>query len=108
MKKFDALKEYINIKNVIKIRAYGKSMLPAIKEGDTITINKNIDNLKYGDIILYYNPSNQDDIYVLHRIISSVKDNMFLTKGDNNRYVDQPVRKSYIIGKAILIIPKKE
>ena len=107
MKEYDAVKEYVNMKKQITIKAVGKSMLPTIKEGDIITISNDINSLHVGDIVLFYNANKNHNIYILHRIISSVKDKIFITKGDNNKFSDQPIRKSRIIGKVVLIQSKE-
>lgn len=54
-----------------------------------------------GDIITFQ----RANITVTHRIID-IKNDLFVTKGDANKTADtQPVRKSDIVGKTIIIIP---
>ena len=85
-----------------------RSMEPTIHVNDIIIV-KRVDphTLKVGDIIVYrdrYDPS----IYIVHRIVKILRENppIFITKGDNNRYVDTPpVEADQVVGKVIFIIP---
>lgn len=90
--------------NIIRFRTYtvvSGSMEPAIHPGDLIVIIKS-NNFKEDDIITFKN-SNQ---VITHRI-EEVIDDGFITKGDNNNFIDSDiVREIDIIGKVILTIPK--
>ena len=63
--------------------ASGKSMSPTIEEGDIILVRKDGD-YKANDIIVYNNDQGQS---ICHRIIEK-KEVSFVTKGDNNNFVD--------------------
>jgi signal peptidase I len=74
-------------------------MYPVIKKGDMI-IYANLP-IRKGDIILYCkNPS----FCVSHRVID-VKNNVVITKGDNNPSPDPPVPLKEVKGKVVGIIP---
>lgn len=99
----DSLKKYLEINNEITITAKGNSMIPTIYSEDTVTVSNDINSLKDGDVILYYKRDKSKDIFIIHRILYSIKNKIFITKGDNNKDNDTPVRKKHIIGKVISI-----
>jgi signal peptidase len=80
------------------------SMEPKINTGSLIIINKNVDysKLEVGDIITYRSPQDYN-MLITHRINEiNVKNSTvkYLTKGDNNKYIDNYYIKSYsILGK---------
>lgn len=79
-----------------------KSMEPTINAGDTVLIKKgNIDEVKVGDIVVYFDGSR----YIIHRVILEVSPNVFQTKGDNevtNKLPDEVlVTKDNYYGKYI-------
>lgn len=63
----------------VTMKVKGNSMLPFIKDGDTVKLVKT-DHLKLYDIVL---AQIEGDQYVLHRIIC-MKDNQLLLMGDGN------------------------
>lgn len=81
------------------------SMVPRLHKGDLVVAMKP-ENLKVGDIIIY--AANcpalpREDI--IHRIVE-IKNNTFITKGDNNLIEDPcPVHKNQIKGKVVFAIP---
>ena len=76
------------------------SMTPTILRGDIVVI-KECEQYYLNDIITYQEGS----AYVTHRIVE-VRDDSFITKGDNNNVNDsEPVKPESIYGKVILIIP---
>ncbi|WP_457555276.1 signal peptidase I [Candidatus Pyrohabitans sp.] len=95
------------------------SMEPTFSKGDLVVI-KGIapEEVKVGDIIVYYNPFKH--IPVVHRVVAIEEidgKRYFITKGDNNRtnpYPDQdprvmlapPVSEQNLKGKVIFWIPK--
>ena len=95
------------------------SMEPTFSKGDLVVI-KGVDpeDVKVGDIIVYYNPFRH--IPVVHRVVAIEEidgKRYFITKGDNDRtnpYPDQdprvmlapPVSEEYLRGKVIFWIPK--
>ena len=100
--KFDTPSFYIYKAYIIST----ESMQPTINKGDAIIIKKiNEDNLEIGDIVTF----KIDKEIITHRIVrieSNGKENVYITKGDNNNITDDFVI-SYkdIEGKKILKIP---
>ena len=83
-----------------RFRVVSNSMLPVIKKGDWIevaVVNEN-SSLKIGDIILYRRPTD----FLLHRVVKK-NDDLIWTKGDRNRMIDVPIKRSEVIAKLIKI-----
>lgn len=99
---FDIMKNIVSVRGKMKITAHGNSMFPNIKDGDEVTVINDINNLKKGDIILYYNYNRNDEVFIIHRIVENINNKILLTKGDNNEFSDKPIRNTYIIGKVVL------
>ncbi|MCP8309325.1 MAG: signal peptidase I [archaeon] len=77
------------------------SMVPTLNVGDYIVVKaESFNNLVKGDIIVFYNPLNPNDI-IVHRIYSiDYEQKTIRTKGDHNSYVDPwIVTEEDIIGK---------
>lgn len=87
----------------ITLRVSGKSMLPLIKQGDYIRIEKCAPGaLAIGDIITF----KKDGIYFTHRVLWILKKGngiRLITKGDNEIDVDPLVSSNHIVGKAVAI-----
>lgn len=83
----------LNEYGYVDLVARGKSMYPAIKDGDTVRI---IPREKYNEneIIAFWN---KHEKIVIHRIIIASNDRFF-TKGDNNTEFDRIVRKNDVLG----------
>ena len=62
---------------------WGASMLPTLKEGDPLNINKNFDKnkLKRGDLVMYKEDPNPDKIYGPKRIVAVGGDTLKLLNG---------------------------
>lgn len=92
--------------NLIGFRAYtilSGSMKPKIDPGDIVIIlNKNKVNLNKNDIITF----KEDNTVITHRIVD-IKDEGYITKGDNNNSIDAyTVTPKNILGKVMFRIPK--
>jgi signal peptidase I len=77
----------------------GKSMLPTLKEGMQIQIERrDPQDIRPADIILY----TQKNSLLVHRVISVLRNSgkiFFITKGDNHFYADtHPIREEDLIG----------
>jgi len=73
----------------------GCSMRPLFKQHrDIITVNKNVGEIKRGDVVLY--PSLRTEDLILHRVIK-VNGDELLIRGDNT-YVIEHRKKDEIIG----------
>ena len=80
------------------------SMAPQIKSGSFIVVKKQ-QNYQPNDVISFYTLVNDQEAIVAHRIIE-VGGNVYVTKGDANRYQDRLlVLPRLIIGKVIVVIP---
>ena len=79
-----------------RFRVVSNSMLPLIKNDDWIEVGMLNENssLKIGDIILYRRPTD----FLLHRVVK-MNDNLIWTKGDRNRTIDFPIKRSEVIAK---------
>lgn len=83
------LKKYDNLELIVE----GISMLPDIKNGDTVIVEKS-DSYNEDDIIVFnYNKEG----LLIHRIIS-IKNNVFICKGDNSSRLER-VKVNDILGK---------
>jgi signal peptidase I len=83
-----------------RFRVVSNSMLPVIRNGDWVEVavmNENA-SLKIGDIILYRRPSD----FLLHRVVK-MNNNLLWTKGDRNRMIDVPIKRSEVLAKLIKI-----
>lgn len=86
----------IDLRKTNRIKTFGSSMYPFLKEGDVVYYKP----VKYKDILM-------NDILVLqndtsaftHRVIYKT-DSLFITKGDNNLHPDRVINRDKIVGKA--------
>jgi len=86
---------------IIRIRADGYSMFPAIKAGYFIYIEP-VTDLYPGDVIAW----KREKGFVVHRLVKVVNEEnqvYFITRGDSCANEDQPVKKNQIAGKVINI-----
>ena len=80
----------------------GNSMNPIIKDGDLITVNRDIKSIyEKDDIVCYYSDNNV--MIIAHQIVEVYEDGstiLYLTKGVNNDYNDEAlVNHNEIIGE---------
>jgi len=82
------------------------SMTPTLNPGDiAIIISVPSQTIKIGDIIQYYTA----DMMVIHRVIGTYTvggTRWFMTKGDANTELDDPVNQNQVIGKSVFTIPQ--
>jgi len=76
------------------ISVSGDCMEPIINDGDIIRIEYVNDSLKIGDIVLIKHCG----YFKIHRIID-IKDNRYITKGDNMPYSDGAINFDDVYGK---------
>ncbi len=89
------------------------SMVPKLNVFDVIVVNGNIpfDQLKLGDIIVFYVPVTHDKV-IVHRVAEILNQNPLTirTKGDANPGsipgIDFPIMKGDYIGKVVYVIPQ--
>lgn len=77
----------------------GISMLPLLRDKDSVTIKKS-DVYKKNDVVLF---KRLDSAFVLHRIIKIDGETVF-TEGDSLCGKDEPINKEQILGKATAFI----
>lgn len=84
----------------------GISMEPALRAGDiVITRPVNPDTVRPGDVVRYRTGS----IDVLHRVQevrAGPAGRVFITRGDNNSYLDAPVPEQALRGRVVLVVPR--
>lgn len=85
--------------------AEGNSMEPGIKRGDLVVVRKSSNpSVKRGDVVLYRSAALNR--WVLHRVVKVEASGQFVTKGDNNSFLDSDkINPSDLIGMKILTIP---
>lgn len=88
-----------------RFHTQGNSMFPFILDGDEVIIERiEPEDLRPGDVVMYVRGSKM----VIHRIIkiytTSTLRKLFILKGDNLSYTDQPIWQEDIGGKATRII----
>ncbi len=93
-------KDYPNIFGYTFFEIISGSMSPTIEKGDMILVKLDT-NYKVGDIVSY----KENDSIITHRIVEK-KGNSYITKGDANNTVDNPINESQIIGKTVKTISK--
>ena len=85
--------------DTFKIKINGDSMYPLLKSGQIVSVKKS-SFYDINDIVVI----NRLDHFIVHRVIDILetdKTKYFLTKGDNNSFVDRWFAFKYIIGKVI-------
>lgn len=65
----------------------GNSMSPTLEPGDTVMVSRH-DHYAIGDVVAYRSQGLGGAV-VIHRIIEISADGRYVTKGDNNGFVDQ-------------------
>lgn len=100
-----AIRDAINKYGKFRFMVRGVSMFPFLIEGDEVIIEKVFsEDLQKGDIAMYI----RDNLMIVHRIIKvyTTKQGrrLFIFRGDNLRYDDQPVWEEDVMGKATKVI----
>ena len=100
-----AIRDTIDEHKRFRFNVSGVSMFPFLLDGDQVIIEKaDPKDLRVGDIVMYI----RKNLMIVHRIIkiytNSEGRRLFIIKGDNLRYPDQPVWEEDIGGKATRVI----
>lgn len=80
---------------LLRLRSRGGSMIPALREGDVVTVIAQ-KKCRLGDIILY----RQGDSLVMHRVVAKSATRI-ITKGDAVGKLDRPITSQDIWGWAV-------
>lgn len=92
------LKDEIETKGKIRLTVHGDSMLPLLKDGHIITIEK-CNQYNIGDIVAYCTIIENKLNIIVHRVIFA-RTTHILAKGDNNSFIDPlKIQLSNILGK---------
>lgn len=83
---------------IIALSEQTESMKPAIDTDDVVFVALNNSNIKENDIIVYYN----NEYTITHRL-KEIKDDTYITIGDNANSGEESIKKDQIIGKVIYI-----
>ena len=97
--------ELIENSGGLRFRAHGRSMLPTIHDGDTLTLKKtDASELQIGDIVLIQNETNS---LLAHRIIKRDQ-NKWTTCGDALSMHDTPFKADQLIGCVVAVEHKNK
>ena len=81
----------------LRFQAVGRSMLPAIQDGEIVHVKPvSADMLRIGDIVLL----RTDEQFKAHRIIRK-RGQCFITRGDSGADTDGEIRCDQILGRVI-------
>jgi signal peptidase I len=88
----------------VRFRAPGHSMLPTIRDGETVSVEPVIaSSIKRGDIILYWNHLG----VIAHRVVrierKASSTPRFFLRGDAMNALDAPVDPELILGRVISV-----
>ncbi len=73
----------------------GNSMLPSLRPGDEVIVDRNPTRIRRGDLVTF-----QDgDRLIVHRVVQC--DPPIVTRGDNAPYLDAPLRPEQLVGRVI-------
>lgn len=83
----------------LKLEVISQSMLPILKPGDKIVVEKvGVESLEIGDVLVVLRKGE----FITHRLVGWGSKECY-TKGDNARHFDPPVQFERILGKVIAI-----
>jgi signal peptidase I len=85
---FCTIQRNLKSNKMFLLKISGTSMLPFLKEGESVMVDPSTTNIKFGDLVLI----KWGDMFVVHRLLNK---KTFLTKGDNLLFCD-PMQKEII------------
>ena len=89
---------------ITRIKMYtigSNSMKKLISKGDVVIVDQKINKIKKNNIIMF----KKDGKIILHRVVELIDDDLYITKGDNNKTNDEwVVRREEVIGNYIFNI----
>jgi Peptidase S24-like len=88
----------------LRFRATGRSMHPAIAEGEMITVERiSVDDVRSGDIVLY----RTQKCVIAHRVERIGRDSdrvtFLLLRGDASEHCDDPVLPAQVLGRVVSV-----
>ncbi len=103
----DLTAELLSRGTIVHFRASGRSMYPAIREGELITVEPVVaSDVTLGDIVLYRSERG----LIAHRVVGSsptqssvLSPHHFLLRGDASLSCDEPVEAHRILGRVVRV-----
>lgn len=99
----DLAAEVIRAFGVVRLRAMGTSMVPALQPGDTLSVERAaLQEISPGEIVLY---ARQGRLFA-HRVVTGRGDApepRLITRGDRLGHNDSPVSSSELLGRVAYI-----
>ena len=103
----DLTTELLNRGTTVRFRPSGRSMYPAIREGELITVEPVVaSDVTLGDIVLYRSERG----LIAHRVVGSsptqssvLSPHHFLLRGDASLSCDEPVEAHRILGRVVRV-----
>ena len=78
--------------SLMPVRVEGTAMMPTLKNGDRIFVDRNVNNLKRGDIIVFRFPKNHEQSFV-KRIVGLPNESIEIRQGQifiNGKILEEP------------------
>lgn len=94
---FEQVKDWLKQGKNVKIPVVGNSMLPALKNGDTVLLEP-IGRVKLGDVVL----ATYNDGFILHRVVGRCLQGLQLV-GDGNIGQLEKVKDSDVWGRVVRV-----
>src|SRR4051812_35966420 len=92
--------ELLSLGHGVRFRTKGTSMRPAIRDGETITVEPvNPADVKRGEIIF----CKTNDGVIAHRVVSIKRRASFILRGDALQSCDEPVSAAQILGRVVSV-----
>ena len=91
---------WVEVGKYSRLRIAGRSMVPFLRDGWTVTVEHTRENIRRGDVIAYH----VGERVVVHRVVRLLADGRLLTKGDWRLRFDRPVALEQIIGRVVAVI----
>jgi signal peptidase I len=100
--------EVVRTFGVVRLRAFGTSMVPAVLPGDLVRVQRaDLHEISPGEIVLF----SQKDRWFIHRVVNRSVPTVagvsnephLITRGDRLQYDDPPVSSGELLGRVISI-----
>jgi hypothetical protein len=95
--------EVLQKMGVLRLSAFGYSMLPSLYPGDIVTVRQaSLSEMRPGDVVLYI----RDGRLFLHRnlkFVQTTSGSALVTRGDSMPHVDAPVSSSELLGRVVKV-----